>query len=246
MIDISNAFVDAGYNVSIIAGRIIARKSPLNQRVRKLKIVSYKRRSILTRLSTWLIGFTQILTLVWIQNPRDHLFIVSNPPLAPLIPLFCRNDYSILIYDVYIEKLDEYLLLKNKSPLSLIWKKAHMKVLRNAKKIYTLTDGMKETLEKYSRGNEVLVVPIWTDNEFLKPIDPSNNPFIIKHSLQNKFIVLYSGNIGASSGVEHIIEVASLINNDNIIFVIIGEGIRKDAIQRKIKDMAIINCLVLF
>lgn len=197
------------------------------------------------RLVTWVIGFIQILFFIWIRHPKAHLFIVSNPPIAPLLPLLCSNPFTLLIFDVYIERPQDYALLGKSSPWVMLWKKAYISVLKKARQVFTITDGMKESLEKYSKGSLVEVVPIWTDNDFLKPIDRSENPFIKKYGLENKFVVLYSGNIGASSGVESLVEAANFIKNEHIQFLIIGDGIKRKQIQKKIRDLNLTNCRIL-
>lgn len=245
MIDIANAYAEAGYEVSLIAGRLVERNTPLDPSIKLDKICRYKRSNIPMRLISWSWGLLQILIKVWFRYGNSHLFIVSNPPFAPLIPLVCKNAYSLLIFDVYIEKPAEFPFIGKITFLVNLWKKAHKKVLVKAEKIFTLTEGMKRSLEKYSGGKPVNIVPIWTDNDFLKPMPPEKNPFISKHQLEGKFIVLYSGNMGASSGVEALIDVAALVKSDKIRFVLIGDGSRKETIVEKIKKAKLKNCLVL-
>ena len=148
-----------------------------------------------------------------------------------------------MTYTLKNQKNSRY--IRRLSFLSSLWIKAHKKVLKRAEKIFTLTEGMKNILEKYSGGKAVDIVPIWTDSDFLKPIPQEKNPFIKEHQLEGKFIVLYSGNIGTSSGVESLIQVASLVNDDKIKFVIIGDGVRKGAVIEEIRKLNLKNCLVL-
>jgi len=245
MVDIANAFSKAGYEVSFITGRLVELNTPLDPSIKLDKIVRYRRSNMLMRLISWFTAISQISFKVWFKYRRSHLFIVSNPPFAPLIPLVCTNSYSLLFFDIYIEEPEYFKIIGNLKFLINLWKKAHKKVLVKADKIFTLTKGMKRNIEKYSGGKSVLILPEWTDNEFLKPIPHGDNPFIKNHQLEGKFIVLYSGNIGVDSGVENIIDAASLVNSDIIRFVIIGEGARKKDIINKIKSLNLNNCLVL-
>jgi glycosyltransferase involved in cell wall biosynthesis len=88
-------------------------------------------------------------------------------------------------------------------------------------------------------------VPIWTDNTFLKPIPKHENEFILKNNLQNKFVVMYSGNLGFSHDVEIIPEIAKIIAIPEIEFLIIGDGDKKSLIEKKIKDYQLTNCKLL-
>lgn len=245
MIDLINAHVEAGYSCSLITGRIVERSTPLHPKVRVNKIIKYRRSNIPIRILTWLLAMLQIFFILWLRYPGCYLFIVSNPPFAPLIPLACKRPYSLLIYDLYIELPEKFPLLNSKSLIVKIWKNAHIKAFSEAEKLFTLTEGMSVNIEKYSRGKKCEVVPLWTDNEFLKPIPSTKNPFINEHHLQGKFVVLYSGNIGQSSGVEYLVEVASMTKSDHIIFVIIGAGSRKQDLKRRIEKLGLRNCLLL-
>ena len=242
MIDIANEFVASGYKVSLITGRLVQRNTPLHESIKVDKIVKYRRSNILLRLMTWFIALFQITFKIWFRYNRSYLFIVSNPPLAPVLPMLFRNYYSLLIYDVYVEKPEEFPLLNSRSLLVKLWKSAHSKAFAKADKLFTLTEGMAASIEKYSKGKKCDVVPVWTDNEFLKPLQPEINPFIIDNKLNDKFIVLYSGSIGTSSGLEYLVEVASIIESENIMFVIIGDGSRKQAILKKVRELSLNNC----
>lgn len=245
MIDIVNAHVENGDNCVLLAGRLVERNTPLNGKVEHRRIVRYNRKSILMRSVTWAFGWFQILFLIWFRYGSRHLFIVSNPPLAPLIPLFCRNPYTLLFYDVYIEKPGELPFSRWIKPIVTLWVRAHERVLKRASHIYTLSDGMRRSLEKFSDGKTVKVVPVWSDNSFLKPVRPELNPFRQDHHLDNKFVVLYSGNLGASSGVEALIELAGKVDDPGIMFVIAGDGLRKEALTKRARELNLRNCLFL-
>jgi len=245
MIDIANAFVEAGYEVSLVAGRIVERSTPLHHSVIINKIARYRRSNILLKTLTWFIAILQIISIIWIKYPDCYLFIVSNPPFAPLIPLVCKRPYSLLIYDFYVDKPGEFPFLYSKSIIVKGWKKAHTRVFSRAVKLFTLTEGMRRNIENYSGGRKCEVVPLWSDNGFLKPVPSDENPFIAKYNLHGKFIVLYSGNIGQSSGVEILVEVASMIKSECIRFLIIGDGIRKAVIEKRIKELDLNNCMIL-
>jgi glycosyltransferase involved in cell wall biosynthesis len=245
MIDIVNLFADAGYPCSMVAGQIVERNHPLNSKVKVHKIIRYNRNTVLKRVFTWGWGTMQIFCILLFRYRRAHLFIVSNPPFAPLLPLVLQNSFSLLIFDVYPDALTELGILKKRSTLIKLWKKANCKVFARAKNIFTIAEGMKEVLGSYAGDRQIDVVYVWTDNEFLKPIFAEDNPFIRQHNLIGKFVVLYSGNIGISNDVEVLADIAGMTDSQDIVFVIIGDGARKEKLERKIKKENIVNCLVL-
>jgi glycosyltransferase involved in cell wall biosynthesis len=125
------------------------------------------------------------------------------------------------------------------------WSKSNTVVFRKAKRIFTITDGMKQVLKKYAVNSEIEVVPVWTDNTFFKSMDSMDNPFLKKYNLLGKFVVLYSGNIGISGDVDILIDVANEVKNENIIFLIIGEGAKKSIIEERVRNFGINNVIML-
>jgi glycosyltransferase involved in cell wall biosynthesis len=245
MIDIINTYAIAGYKCVLITGRLVIRNRPLFPGVKVEKIIQYDRMTITRRLLTWFIGFIQILWKIITRYRRDDLFIVSNPPFAPLLPILLRNPVHLLIYDIFPDVLVESGYLSNKSALIKWWQKFNRKAFVKARNIFTITNGMKMVLQNYALNKTIEVVPIWTDNTFLKPIDPDINPFIKKHNLSGKFIVMYSGNLGLSADVEILMDIALEINRNDIVFLIIGDGIKKDGIREKVSRLGLTNLVLL-
>ena len=105
-----------------------------------------------------------------------------------------------------------------------IWAKIQHISFIKARVIYTLTEGMKMALSEYVDNAKIKIVPIWTDNNFLKPIPKENNFFIKENSLENFFLVMYSGNLGIANDLKMVIDAISKLNNPNICLVVIGRG----------------------
>ncbi len=244
MIDIINA-KGGDWKKSIISGKIIPRNKQLDSNIFVSKIITYDRSSSLKRIFTWIWGFLQILFLVKFKYKKAELFIVTNPPFATFLPLFCKNKFSLLVYDIYPDAFVQYGILNKQSKLIKYWENTNKKIYPKAQNIYTLSNGMKSLLSSYVNEAKISVVPIWTDNTFLKPIPKHENEFILKNNLQNKFIVMYSGNLGFSHDVEIIPEIAKIIAIPEIEFLIIGDGDKKLLIEQKIKDYQLTNCQLL-
>ena len=245
MVDLGNSFVRRGYNVSLITGKLVERNNVIHKSIVISRIINYNRKSNFHRLLTWSIGVLQILFLVWFKYPNHKLFIVSNPPFWPIIPFFTKNKYSVLIYDIFPDALVEFGLLSNKSKFIKLWQKLNTLVFNKAEFIYTITDGMKYIIEKYAENREIKVIPIWTDNTFLKPIPKEENLFAKMHKLNNKFVVMYSGSLGYASNITVLLEIARFTKNKDIIYVIIGDGILKKKLYQKINEYNLSNCILL-
>src|SRR5262249_2592415 len=71
----------------------------------------------------------------------------------------------------------------------------------------------------------MLVVANWTDDEEIKPSDPALNPLRREWSLEGKFVVGYSGNLGRAHDIETLLDAAERLRaNPGIVFLFIGGG----------------------
>lgn len=65
-----------------------------------------------------------------------------------------------------------------------------------------------------------------------------------KYGLTNKYVVIFGGNIGLGQCIENIVDLACHYRNDeNICFVVIGKGVKKDELQRMAKNQRLDNIL---
>jgi glycosyltransferase involved in cell wall biosynthesis len=156
-----------------------------------------------------------------------------------------KNSFKLLIFDVYPDALSELGYLTERSLIMQWWRKVNKKVFAKAESIFTITESMRQLLLNYAGNNMIKVVPVWTDNTFLKPIDPAENSFLKRHNLSGKFVVLYSGNIGLSGDVDVLIDIAAEIRREDIVFLIIGDGAKKIKISEKVNELNLSNVVLL-
>ena len=244
MIDIINAHAHFGKR-SLITGNLLERDIKLHASVNIEKIITYNRTSAIKRLFTWGWAFIQIAWLVKTRHRNADLFIVTNPPFAGLLPLLCSNRYSLLVYDVYPDALVAYQFFGNQSFVTRLWRKANRKVFAKAAKIFTISNGMKKVLSQYIGEEKITVIPVWTHNDFLKPVPKEMNLFIDQQNLQGKFLIVYSGNLGHSHDLEVLVEMAAKIADHRIHFVIIGDGDKKQGLRELIEKKQLSNCSLL-
>lgn len=242
MIDIVNAFASQCKETALIAGGIKENERSLNPSTKVDKIVEYNRTSIFKRLLTWVWGTIQIYFKLLFKYRGWYVVYVTNPPLSYLLSLCLKNPFSVIVYDIYPDALTN-IGIKKTNFLYRKWIKWNNKLFDKADKIFTLSDGMKKQLSSYTDNNKIESIPNWSASTKLHPINKEENIFIKIHNLTDKFIVLYSGNIGITHNVEYIIEVAKKLKNDNDIqFLIIGEGGKKKILENNVTKYGLNNC----
>ena len=247
MIDIINAHEEYYDEIILLTGFLNPRETPLHRKVKVKHLIQYKRTSGVLRLFTWLFFWLQSLWYVFVKYKSYSLYLVSNPPLNVFTAKWIKRDFAFLVYDIYPDALIKNNIISESSLLCKYWEKSNQTVYKKAKRMFTLSHGMKKAMKvPDSEKNKLDVVPVWTNNTFFKDVLPSDNEFIKKYDLQDKFIISYSGNLGKTHPVEKIIELAQkLVGQHEIIFLIIGDGDKKDQLLKMQKKLSLPNLKIL-
>jgi colanic acid biosynthesis glycosyl transferase WcaI len=87
----------------------------------------------------------------------------------------------------------------------------------------------------------VVVIPDWADCQDIVPV-PKQNAFAQAHGLAEKFIVMHSGNIGLSQGLEVLVDAAARLRSfPEIVIVFVGDGVKKVALEEQVRTLRLHN-----
>ena len=115
-------------------------------------------------------------------------------------------------------------------------------------RILVISEGFKKNLvDKGVDEAKIKILPNWVDTDFLKPLD-RDNPWARGHGLDGRFVVMYSGTISISSirTLETILDSARLLADDpEVLFVIVGEGLKRKELLDKARCLQLDNVLFL-
>lgn len=244
-IDTVNAYATSYEEVILVAGTIEEAERKLSSNVRLKKIIAYNKSSALKRIITWLIAFIQIFIFLLFKNRKYEVVYVTNPPLSYLASLLLKHPYSIIVYDSYPDALRN-VGIKEGHWLYEMWSKWNRKLFKKARCIYTLSEGMALQLTNYIERGKIKVIPLWPASDTFAPIDKKNNSFAKENGLENKFVVLYSGNMGYTHNVDVLVDVADILkDNEDIHFLFIGDGKKKQELIKSVSDKKLTNCTFL-
>lgn len=219
-------------------GKIIHREFRKNIRIlRTYLYTSPKKERFLVRLLNY-VSFNILSTLVGIFSGPQDLILAPSPPLtigfsAHVIGRLKRIPYIYNVQDINPDVLIKLGILKN--PLGITFSKSlEQFVYRNARHITVLTEGFRKNLLSKGMASEKLsVIPNFIDAEFVRP-QPHENKFRDLYNLHGKFLVIYAGNLGHSQNLEHVLMAAKQFqddSNENIVFLIVGNGSRKESLK---------------
>jgi len=248
-IDILNCFAENGYETVLLTGVIESQYQPLNDSVKIKKFKTYNQKSIAGRVISGLIFHIQSFFYILFNGSRSKLILVSTPPFILHLGYFFyqirKQKYYLLVWDLYPDVLIHSSIIKRHSVIDRVWSWHNRKCFRQAEHIFTLGNLMQSAVLRYTK-NEVTVIPPWSNTSFINPVQDSKNPFTQEHKLEMKFIVMYSGNLGLTHKIETMVETAALLRDrSNIVFIIIGEGGKKERIKQLAEKHKLGNILLL-
>lgn len=246
-IDITNAFAKHYDEVVLIAGVVHPLGNELNPKVTVQPMVPYDVKNIFTRAFSWIIGYIQVGWYLLFRYRAYEVFLYSNPPLLSFLSLIFNRKMSHLIVDVYPDIFITSGLIKSKNSIVFrTWSFLNKKALKKFHSVSTITDVMAKRIQQYTGEKEVPVVNLWADQSIgTYKVSRNENIFFKTHNLNpNNTYVIYSGNLGKGHDVEHLLEVAGKMReNKNIVFIIAGEGFKKQTIKDTIIERKLDNCI---
>ena len=222
------------------------------KKVKKIPAPKYVTVSFKTKFISWIKHC--LFVLKWARKNRknhyDLVFAVSNPPLnafvgAKLKKLF-KVPFVFMNWDIYPESIE--VVFKN-PVIRLaceIWHGLNNKYYPQIDNLITIGEIMAQSINKgLKKPVDITVLPIAADTEKIRPVLPEENPFRIENNIADKFVVLYSGNMGCGHNIEIILETAENLKFDeNYQFVLIGEGQQYESIKKYIEEHNLNNVML--
>ncbi|OGA63634.1 MAG: hypothetical protein A3G81_32950 [Betaproteobacteria bacterium RIFCSPLOWO2_12_FULL_65_14] len=170
-----------------------------------------------------------------LRLPRPDVAVaLTDPPIIGLAAVAARPRCGFVFFcqDIFPEVAG--LLEDFHSPLvNAMLERLNRFLLRRARRVVVLGDTMRDRLVtgKGADPARMSVIHNWADTEAIVP-SPKRNVFSDAHGLADRFVVLHAGNIGMSQNLDVVIDAADhLRSRDDIVFLFIGDGNRKAALE---------------
>lgn len=240
--DLASYLVERGHQVSVIAGQRAyeerhRRFPPYEQwnaiEIHRVPSTGLGKRRLRYRIID---SATFFISLVWklVFFPGQDLVIsFTSPPLiGALGALFCwlKGGRSVQwLMDINPDAAFQVGYLKRKSPLGRLLNFVFEQTLKSASEVVVLDRWMQHRALGHGAPKEkIVVVPPWSvfkENE--AGIDSAIQDFKREQQLENKFIVLYSGNHSVVHPLDTLLNAANeLRDHKEIVFLFIGAGLR--------------------
>lgn len=184
-----------------------------------------------------------LFKLLFIKRKNFDLILgLTNPPLISFFGVFVAKlkkiDFHYWAMDLQPQLAFRSGYLNPKSVPSRIFNWMSVYIMKQSHHIIALDKYMKSFISEESGNNNISIVPVWPTAPEKKVPLKVDNEFRIMHNLEDKVVVMYSGNHCATHPLDTLLEAALLLKSHSIFkFVFIGAGIRKqDVIDFKEKN----------
>ncbi len=179
------------------------------------------------------------------QRRPDAVISLSTPPLVALLGLTLarlRGASSLYwVMDVYPQLAFELGVIEPRSIVGRIFRRLSAACLRRSDEVIALGDTMAERLSSEGAG-PVTVIHNWADGEAIHPVEPQDNPLRAEWGWSDRFVVLYSGNMGLAHEFDTVLDAAERLAADpRILLAFVGGGPRRAEVEAEARRRGLSN-----
>ncbi len=177
---------------------------------------------------------------------KPDVLVSFSPPLtlgmsAWLLSVLWGVPWVLQLEDLYPDAAVAAGMLDNKAAVAF-FSAMESFLYRHATHISLISEGFRRNLiDKGVPPEKISLIPVWADPDLVSPL-PKENSFRRQHGLAGQCVVMYSGNLGLTSSLEDVLGAAELLNGAlDVSFAIIGEGVKKSALEDLAKKAGLKN-----
>jgi len=214
--------------------------------VKRTWIYAATGKSAIPRLLNYF-SFTLTAALAALTGPKPEVIFLESQPLslgvvALLMKWIRKVPYIYNIPDLQIEVAKQMDFMGNKTFLNLS-NKLETYLMKNSWKVSTVTEAFMKHINEHNGidKNKITFLPNGADTNFLKP-KPPNKELLSKWNINNQKVFVYVGTHAFYHGLDVIVETAALLkNNEEILFLMIGDGPERKRIIEKAQTLKLKN-----
>lgn len=264
--ELTQFLAERGHDVTVVSGetgymqrnmptmpwyrRIIRRERDGKVNVVRTYTYSELHQSYLGRLLSF-ISFSLSCPLGLLTVDKPDVVLASSPPIFPMFSawLVCklrRIPFVMEVRDLWPAAAVQMGILKNRQLIRIMaWME---RVLYNqSEKIVALTEGIRNDIcARGWPGSKVELVTCGVNFDKLYPDALGAALIRNKYGWQDKKIVLYFGALGEANNLPVTLRTAQRLHpRQDILFVLIGDGMKRVATEKQVAALGLRNVLVL-
>lgn len=224
--------------------------------VLRIRVPEFRKNFALSRIVNISSYFISAIFATFRVEKQDYVFTISQPPilggLLGVVGKKIKNAKMIYnIQDFNPEQIMAVNYTENKLILSIMMKLDKFSCKKADKVIVVGRDMLGTfftrfaTFEKSELVSKCVYINNWINEKEIKPLsatDKGVNDFKNKYGLNNKFVIMYSGNLGLYYDLLNILRIVEkFVSRTDVIFAFVGDGSVKEELMLYQKEHELTN-----
>ena len=218
----------------------------------RVRVPEFKKSNKISRIKNLLAYFFNSLIATAKIEKQDYIYTISQPPIlgGVLGVLGKWIKGGKLIYNIQDFNPEQTIAVgyaKNKLLLNTVMAVDKFSC-KNSDKVIVVGRDMQETLRNRFNNKKVpsnVFINNWINEKEIYPLEQNHHKIVAfkeRYNLKDKFIIMYSGNIGLYYDLENIIKViGEFKHREDVVFAFIGDGTVKSKIEEYVTNNKLNN-----
>lgn len=217
-------------------------------KVLRIRVPEFNKTSKKSRVKNIVSYFFGAIKATFKVGKQDYVFSISQPPIiGGLLGVWGKwVKHAKYIYNIQDFNPEQVLAVgytKNKTITNVMMCLDKFSC-RRSDLVITVGRDLVKTVEKRFEGKKVpktVMINNWIDEKEIYPLDPKDDGVVVfkkKYGLDNKFVIMYSGNIGLYYDLENLIKVirkfgvgTRCADGREVVFAFVGAGSIQETLQ---------------
>ena len=259
--ELGEALAARGHRVTAITARIAAADgvpTPLREvhegvHVHRVPATRLGKGSVAARLTDYGTFYAGAAASLAALRPRpDVVLALTTPPLIALaaqLPGLLRRFPTVsLVQDVYPDIAVALGVVPEGGVVHRLWRAMAGASLRASPRVVVLSEPMRRRVRAFGVPDDrIVTIPNWALRELDDTAtDAEAEAMRLRYGFGDRFVVMYSGNIGAGHTFDTLLDTAAALRDrDDVVFAFVGDGVRLPEVEAGIRARDLRNVRVL-
>jgi len=259
--DLAEGLAGRGHEVTVLCSRrpyaggteVFPRQERHNGvRIQRVSTLGYGKQSGLRGRILDYLSFHATALAKCLRLPAPDLVVTLTSPLLVGMLGWCESCFKRTRHvhwcmDLFPDTGVLFRILKENGLAHRVCASLTRRYLRSARGVVAISPYMIERLQRYGVAEDRLhVIPVWAVGQNLRPIPRPDNGFLREHGLEDKFVIMFSGNLELGGDMDTLLEALHELRDEReIVFVLISEGPRRELFRARSEQAGLQNVLFL-
>lgn len=251
--DLASGLVGLGWRVTVLCWRsssgLAAEECVDGVQVHRVRGLPFSRARSWKRALSYLSLYPALLARAWRLPRHDLVVTMTDPPLLlTLGPMLKKRKCNRVVHwaqDLYPEVAEAAGLISSQGLAAAWLRRLSTRALLNADRVVPVGRCMQSRLAQ--RGvpeTSMELIPNWAPKGLETSTGSSPSAFRAQHKLEDRFVIMYSGNLGLAHRFEAILDAADILQErlPKALFLFVGDGpklgwVRNEVARRRLSNV---------